>query len=68
MSSSGTILGKSGIFLSVYMMADSFLVCFTMNISSGAAVPVVFEQAGSVGGTWVYTDSVGIDDRYGAWL
>ncbi|XP_037068137.1 flavin-containing monooxygenase FMO GS-OX-like 4 [Pollicipes pollicipes] len=28
------------------------------------AAPVVFEQAGSVGGTWVYTDHVG-SDRHG---
>jgi hypothetical protein len=49
-------------------MADSFFVCFTINPSAGAAEPVVFEQAGSVGGTWVYTDFVGIDDRYDTWL
>jgi hypothetical protein len=50
------------------MTADNLYVCFTINPFAGAAVPVVFEQAGSVGGTWVYTDSVGMDDRYDAWL
>ena len=33
--------------------------------TSPALTPVVFEQSGVLGGTWVYTDEVGTDSRHG---
>ena len=55
--------GSDTLFSKAKMHLNSFILCLIVSTWAGVAVPVVFEQSGSVGGTWVYTESVGLDER-----